>query len=495
MRYVLTMDAGTTGVRALLVDREGAVAADASREFRQMYPEPGWHEQSAPEIWQCQLEVARKVLAEAQASAKDVAAIGITNQRETSTIWSRRTGEPVYHAINWGDRRVAPIIESIRERGLADAIRLKCGVVPDATFSAAKIMWLLDNMPGAREGAESGELVWGTVDTWLLWNLTGGTVHATDPSNASRTMMFDIRTLEWDEGLLREFNIPRALLPEVKPTSGFLGETVADLFGAEIPVAAVAGDQQAALFGQACFEPGMAKNTFGTAGCFDMNAGDKVRLVEGMATNVAWQLADKVEYTVAGVALVSGAVVQWLRDEMQMVTSADETAALAAEVEDTGGVYLVPAMQGLNAPYWDMYARGVMIGFTRATRRAHVVRAALESMAYQTRDIIEATEAPGDLKVTELRIDGGAAKNEVMCQFLADILGIPVVKPPYLEATAYGAAYLAGLAVGFWADQADISDKWKVERIYEPRMGAARREELYAGWKKAVGKCLGWLRD
>lgn len=495
MAYVLAMDAGTTSVRALLIDHDGQVIGVANKEFSQLYPQPGWHEQRSPEIWRAQLDVTQEVLKSCNLSAKDVVAIGITNQRETTTIWDKKTGEPIYNAINWGDRRVASIIEDMLARGWGEEIQHKTGVVPDPTFSAPKIMWILDNVPGARERAEKGELLWGTIDTWLLWNLTGGKVHATDVSNASRTMMFNIHTLEWDQDLLAKFNIPTALLPEIRPTSGIYGYTSQELLGGEIPIAALAGDQQSALFGQACFKAGMAKKTFGTAGCFDMNAGAKPLPVDGLVTNVGWKIGDKVEYTVEGVALVSGGLIQWLRDEMKMIFSSAETAYFASQVEDSGGVYLVPALQGLNAPYWDMYARGVLIGFSRATTRNHVIRAAVEALAYQTKDIIEAIEKTGEIKVNELRIDGGAARNEVMCQFLADILNIKVVKPPHLESTALGAAYLAGLGVGFWSDQDEISEKWKVEKVYEPNMDADRREELYHGWKKAVQKAIGWLKD
>lgn len=494
-KYVLAMDAGTTGVRTLLINRDGIVEADASGEFSQIYPQPGWHEQNALEIWEAQLEMTGRVLNAAAASAGDIAAIGITNQRETSVIWSGETGEPVYNAITWSDRRVAPIIEDMRDKGWQEEIKDKTGVVPDATFSAAKIMWLLENVPGVRRRAEKGELIWGTIDTWLLYNLTGGKVHATDASNASRTMMFNIRDMEWDGGLIEKFGIPRELLPKVVPTSGVLGKARADLLGEEIPVASIVGDQQAALFGQACFEPGMAKNTFGTAGCFDMNAGDKPLPAEGLVTNVGWKIGEEVVYTVEGVAVMSGAVVQWLRDEMKMIDSADETARIAGEVPDSGGVYLVPAHQGLNAPYWDMYATGVIIGLTRGSTRNHVVRAAIESMAYQTRDVVEAVNRTGRIEISELRIDGGAARNEVMCQFLADMLNIRIVKPLSVEATALGAAYLAGLAVGFWSCQEEISDKWRVEKAYEPAMDEARREELYSGWKKAVSRCRNWRVD
>lgn len=491
-KYVMAFDAGTTGVRTLIMDQEGRIVSEASKEFTQYYPQPGWHEQRSPEIWQAQLEVSRIALMKAGLNGKDIAAIGITNQRETTTIWDKHTGEPVYNAINWGDRRVAPIIEEMRRQGWTEDIQQRTGVVPDATFSAPKIMWILENVPGVRERALRGELLWGTIDTWLLWNLTGGRVHATDVSNASRTMMFNIHTLAWDDELLTRFGIPSILLPTVMPSSGFYGYTAKDLFGAEIPITGLAGDQQAALFGQACFRPGMAKKTFGTAGCFDMNAGPKPQPIPGLVTNVAWKIGDKVEYTIEGVALVSGAIIQWLRDEMKMLYTSADSAYFASQVKDTGGVYLVPALQGLNAPYWDMYARGILIGFSRATTRNHVIRAAVESMAYQTRDIIETVKG-GGVEVTELRIDGGGAKNEVMCQFLADILNLRVVKPRHLESTAIGAAYLAGLGAGIWRSQDEIAAIWQVDKVYEPAMDETTRKELYNGWKKAVQRCLGWL--
>jgi glycerol kinase len=495
MTYILAMDAGTTGVRALLINRDGVAVAEVAREFAQIYPEPGWHEHDAPEIWQAQLEVSQQVLDKAKVSASDIAAIGITNQRETSVIWSRETGEPVYNAIVWSDRRVAPIIEDLKEKGWELEIKEKTGVVPDPTFSAGKIIWLLENVPGVRQRAEKGELAWGTIDTWLLYNLTGRNVHATDVSNASRTMMFNIHDLKWDDDLLDKFRIPRTLLPEVVPSSGVVGKSENSLLGGEIPVASIIGDQQSALFGQACFEPGMAKKTFGTAGCFDMNAGDHPIPVDGLVTNVGWQIGDQVAYTVEGVAVMSGAIVQWLRDGMKMIKSAEETNEIAARVSDAAGVYVVPAHQGLNAPYWDMYARGGIVGLSGASTREHVVRAAIESMAYQTRDIVEAANRSGRIAVSELRIDGGAVRNEAMCQFLADMIGLRVVKPQYLEATAFGAAYLAGLAVGFWASQEEINEKWHVDKIYEPAMEEARREELYAGWQKAVASCRNWVEE
>jgi glycerol kinase len=494
MKYMLTLDAGTTSVRAVLVDHSGVIQAVSQQEFSQYFPQPGWHEQDPIEIWEAQLNVARKVVRNGSVRAAQIAAVGITNQRETSILWSRETGEPLYRAINWADRRVAPIVDGLIARGLAEEIREKTGVVPDATFSAPKIMWLLDNVAGARSRAEKGELAWGTVDTWLLWKLTGGDVHATDASNASRTMMFNIHTLAWDEQLLSAYNIPASLLPSLTATSGPVGETDKSVFGVRIPVAGMAGDQQAGLFGQGCFKPGMAKNTFGTAGCFDMNAGDAPLLIDGLVSNVAWTLGQQTEYTVEGVALMSGDVIQWLRDEMKMISRSDEASEIAAALPDAAGVYIVPAHQGLNAPHWDMYARGIIIGCTRGTTREHVVRAAVEAMAYQTRDIVVAVNASGKVSVTELRIDGGGAANEAMCRFLADILGIPVVKPRQLEATALGAAYLAGLGVGFWANREELEDKWQVGARYEPAMGDARRQELYDGWKNAVSLCRGWAK-
>ena len=489
------MDVGTGSVRALLVDRQGGIRAEVSREVSHLHPQPGWHEQISPEIWRLQLEVARSVLKKSGVSANQVVALGITNQRETTTIWSRKTGEPVYNAINWGDRRVAPIIDRMFEQGWGEEIRYKTGMLPDPTYSAAKIMWLLENVPGVRSRAEKGDLAWGTIDSWLLWNLTLGTVHATDVSNASRTMLLNIHTLAWDTELLEKFQIPPALLPDIRPTSGVFGQSAAEFFGTSIPIATLVGDQQAGLFGQACFKPGMGKKTFGTSGVLDLNAGPRPLPIEGLVTNVAWEIEGSVEYTVEGVALMSGATVQWLRDQMGLISDAEESDTLSSEVSDTGGVYFVPAHQGFNSPYWDMYARGALLGCSLSTTRKHVVRAAIESMAYQTRDMVECINLSGKLTVTELRVDGGAARNEFLCQFLADILDMRVIRPQHLEATALGAAYLAGLAVGFWNDREEISHYWKVGKYYEPKMVLAQREELYAGWHKAVSKCLGWLKD
>ena len=493
--YILTMDAGTGSVRALLVDRKGLIRAEVSREISHLHPKPGWHEQISTEIWQVQLEMARSVLKKGGVYANQVVALGITNQRETTTIWSRKTGEPVYNAINWGDRRVAPIIDRMLDQGWDEEIRYKTGMLPDPTYSAAKIIWLLENVPGVRPRAEKGELAWGTIDTWLLWNLTHGKLHATEVSNASRSMLLNIHTLVWDEELLEKFQIPSALLPVIRPTCSVFGQSAAEFFGSSIPIATLVGDQQAGLFGQACFEPGMGKKTFGTSGVLDLNAGMLPLPIEGLVTNVGWEIDGLVEYTAEGVALMSGATIQWLRDQMELIHDAAESDILASEVHDTGGVYLVPAHQGFNSPYWDMHARGALLGCSLSTTRKHVVRAAIEAMAYQTRDMVECVNGSGKLTVTELRVDGGGARSEFLCQFLADMLGIRIIRPQHLEATALGAAYLAGMAVGFWNDREEIKNLWKVERYYEPKMAVAQREELYAGWRKAVSKCLGWLKD
>ena len=493
--YILTMDAGTGSARALLVDRQGRVEAEKSKEISHLYPHPGWHEQISPEIWQAQLEVGRSVLKKSDVSPNQVAALGITNQRETTTIWSRKTGEPVYNAINWGDRRVTPIIDWMFEQGWGEEIKHKTGMLPDPTYSAAKIMWLLENIPGVRSRAEKGELAWGTIDTWLLWNLTKGAVHATEAGNASRTMMFNIHELTWDAELLKKFKIPSAILPVIRPTSSIFGKSAAEFFGTSIPITALVGDQQAGLFGQACFRPGMGKKTFGTAGVLDLNAGPAPVPVEGLLSNVGWEISGSVEYTTEGVALMSGASLQWLRDQMGLISNAAESELLASQVPDTGGVYFVPAHQGFNTPYWDMYARGALMGCSLSTTRKHVVRAAIESMVYQTRDMVELINRSGKLAVTELRVDGGGARNEFLCQFLADMLHMRVVRPRHLEATALGAAYLAGLAVRFWSGREEISHNWKVGKYYEPEMAQEQREALYAGWNKAVSKCLGWLKD
>lgn len=492
MKYVLALDQGTTSSRAVLFDREGRTAAMAQREFAQIYPQPGWVEHDALEIWESQIGTARQALERAGARPGDVAAIGITNQRETAIVWDRHTGKPVCNAIVWQCRRSAAICDALKERGWTDKIRLKTGLVIDAYFSGPKLKWILDNVQGARELALRGDLLFGTVDSWLIWKLTRGRLHATDYSNASRTMLFNIHELKWDEEILAELRIPAAMLPRVMPSSGLYEAADPDaLGGARIPIAGNAGDQQAALFGQACFEPGAAKNTYGT-GCFLlMNTGSRpMASRHGLLTTIAWGLGGRVEYALEGSVFTAGAVVQWLRDEMRMIENAAQTEEDANRVRDTMGVYLVPAFAGLGAPYWDMYARGAIVGLTRGVRREHVVRAALESIAYQTKDVIEAMQEDSGIVLKHLRVDGGAAVNAFLMQFQADILGVPVRMPAIVETTALGAAYLAGLATGFWRDQAEIRDKTRPARVFAPAMPEAQSRRLYQGWKQAVRQTM-----
>ncbi|ADU51747.1 glycerol kinase [Thermaerobacter marianensis DSM 12885] len=492
-RYVLALDQGTTSSRAILFDRQGSVVAVRNQEFRQIYPRPGWVEHDPLDIWDSQIAVAKAVLKEAGASYADVAAIGVTNQRETTIVWDRATGEPVHNAIVWQDRRTADLCTELKRRGREALFREKTGLVVDPYFSGTKIAWLLDNVPGLRERAQRGEVLFGTVDTWLVWKLTGGRVHVTDYSNASRTLIFNIHTLDWDDELLQELNIPRAMLPEVRPSSQVYGETDPALLGGAIPIAGIAGDQQAALFGQACFRPGMAKNTYGTGAFVLMNTGHRpARSEHGLITTVAWGVDGKVEYALEGSIFIAGAVVQWLRDELKIIEKAADTEPLARSVEDTGGVYLVPAFAGLGAPYWDPYARGTIVGITRGTGRAHLARAALESIAYQTRDVLSAMEADSGLTLSALRVDGGAVVNNFLMQFQADLLGVPVDRPVVNETTALGAAYLAGLAVGFWKNREEIEQFWQRDRRFEPAMPEETRERLYAGWKRAVERAKGW---
>lgn len=492
-RYLMALDQGTTSSRAIVFDDRGRVIAVAQREFRQIYPQPGWVEHDPEEIWASQLAVAREALARAGLQASDLAAIGITNQRETTIVWDRRTGRPIYNAIVWQCRRTAAMCDELRARGLAEAIRQKTGLVIDAYFSGTKIAWLLERVPGARQQAERGELAFGTVDTWLIWQLTGGRVHATDYSNASRTMIFNIHTLDWDEELLRELRIPRALLPEVRSSAGIFGESDVEILGASIPIAGVAGDQQAAAFGQACFAPGMAKNTYGT-GCFLLlNTGEQaVPSQRGLLTTIAWGLNGRVTYALEGSIFIAGAAIQWLRDGLGIIAHAAETEALAGSVTDTGGVYFVPAFVGLGAPHWDAYARGTIIGLTRGTNRAHLVRAALEAICYQTRDVMDAMTADAGVPLHALRVDGGAVANNLLCQLQADLLGVPVQRPVVTETTALGAAYLAGLAVGVWEGQKGIAAQWQMDREFRPQMAAAERDRLYAGWQRAVQRAKGW---
>ncbi|MCL5045486.1 MAG: glycerol kinase GlpK [Actinobacteria bacterium] len=492
-RYILALDQGTTSSRAILFDRDGSVIHMKSKEFSQIYPKPGWVEHDAAEIWESQLEVVRAVLAEKCVAPQQIAAIGVTNQRETTVIWDRATGEPVANAIVWQCRRTAVICDDLKARGWEPRIQEKTGLVLDAYFSGTKIKWLLDNTPGLRDRARRGEVLFGTIDSWLIWKLTGGRVHVTDYSNASRTMVFNIHTLDWDDEILAELGIPRAMLPTTRPSSEVYGYTDPEWFGAELPIAGDAGDQQAALFGQACFEPGMAKNTYGT-GCFMlMNTGERaVASRNGLLTTIAWGLGGKVEYALEGSVFIAGAAVQWLRDGLGIIGRSSETEALARSVPDTGGVYFVPALTGLGAPYWDQHARGVIIGLTRGTSRAHVARSALEAIGYQTRDVLEAMAADSGINLDVLRADGGATANSFLMRFQADILGVAVDRPVVRETTALGAAYLAGLAAGFWKDKAEIASQWKRDARFEPAMAAGEREALYGGWKRAVERALRW---
>jgi len=490
-KYVLALDQGTTSSRAMLFDREGAVGASASREFTQHYPRAGWVEHDAEEIWQSQLAVAKAALAEAQARAEDLAAIAITNQRETVVIWDRATGKPIHPAIVWQCRRTAPMCDRIREEGFDKVIRERTGLLTDAYFSGTKIAWLLENVPGARERAERGELACGTIDTWLVWHLTGGKVHATDVSNASRTLLFNLTTLAWDKEILSHFRIPQALLPTVKSSSEIFGET--PCFGSPAPIAGVAGDQQASLFGHQCFAPGAVKNTYGT-GCFLlMNTGSTIpNSRAGLLATVGWGRSGKITFALEGSVFIAGAVVQWLRDEMGLIRNASETEEIARSVPDTHGVFFVPAFVGLGAPYWDAYARGTIVGLTRGANRKHLIRAALESIAYQTREVVEAMTRDSGIKPEVLRVDGGAARNDFLCQFQADLLGVPVERPATTETTALGAAYLAGLATEFWHSEAELKTQLRIERRFEPRMEASRREELCEGWRRALERAKGW---
>lgn len=491
-KYVLALDQGTTSSRAILYDHAGAPVASAQKEFRQHFPQPGWVEHDANEIWTSQHEVMLAAIATSGATPEAIAAIGITNQRETTVVWDRATGKPIGNAIVWQDRRTARLCDELKADGKAGLIQQKTGLVLDAYFSGTKLKWLLNNVPGARERAENGELCFGTIDTWLIWNLTGGKVHATDPSNASRTLLFNIHTNSWDDELLSLLNIPRAVLPEVRPSSGSFGELLID--GVAVPIAGNAGDQQAALFGQGCHSPGMAKNTYGT-GCFLLlNTGSAaVASTNKLLTTTAWQLeAGQPQYALEGSVFIGGAVVQWLRDGLRAIKTAADVEALAAEVPDSGGVYLVPAFAGLGAPHWDPYARGAMFGLTRGSGITHIARAALESIAFQSAEVLAAMEKDAGLKLTELRVDGGATANNLLMQIQADLLGVPVVRPKVLETTALGAAYLAGLAVGFWQDAGDIQRNWQVDRIFEPTLPRDRAASMMAGWSKAVERSKQW---
>jgi glycerol kinase len=493
MAFLLALDQGTTSSRAILFNHEGQVRAAAQREFRQIFPQPGWVEHDPEEIWASQHEVAVEVLRSAGVSAGDVAAVGITNQRETTVVWERRTGRPIANAIVWQDRRTSPFCDQLKREGHLEAVQQKTGLVIDAYFSASKLRWLLDHGPDARARAERGELAFGTIDSWLLWKLTGGAAHLTDATNASRTMLYNIHTRQWDDGLLGLLQVPRHVLPEVRSSSEVYGETRPDLFGGPVKIAGIAGDQQAALFGQACFSRGLAKNTYGT-GCFLlMNVGpEPVASKHRLLTTVASQLGGSTAYALEGSVFVGGAVVQWLRDGLGIIRSAAEVERLAAGVPDAGGVYLVPAFAGLGAPHWDQYARGTITGLTRGTTAAHLARAALESIAYQVADIVEVMQKDSGLPITELRADGGAAANNLLLQFQADLLRVPVVRPKVTETTALGAAYLAGLAVGYWKDPPDVQAHWAVERAFEPQLGEAEVAHCRARWAEALQRSLDW---
>ncbi len=489
-QYILSLDQGTTSSRAILFNHVGAIAGTAQKEFTQYYPEPAWVEHDATEIWTAQVGVVRQLLAKTKVRASEIAAIGITNQRETTLIWDRATGEPIHHAIVWQDRRTAGFCDVLKERGLEDHVRQTTGLVIDAYFSGTKINWLLENVPGARKRAEAGELCFGTMDSWLVYQLTGGKVHVTDVTNAGRTMLFDIRKRDWDERLLQELNIPRALLPEVKSSSEVYGETT--LFGESIPIAGMAGDQHAALFGQACFEPGQAKNTYGT-GCFMLlNTGtEAVASTHGLITTIAWEVDGKTEYALEGSVFIAGAAIQWLRDGLKLIDEAPDSEYYARKVKDTGGVFVVPAFAGLGAPYWDMYARGAIFGLTRGTSKAHIVRATLQSLAYQVKDVLEAMQKDANCKLKTLRVDGGASANNFLMQFQSDILGTDVERPKIVETTALGAAMLAGLAVGFW-NKEDLAATWQLDQAFVPAMSAEERSKRYAGWQKAVQRTMDW---
>lgn len=496
-KYIMALDQGTTSSRAIIFNHEGEIIKIAQNEFTQYYPKAGWVEHDPMEIWGTQSGVAREVIETAGIRPDEIAAIGITNQRETTVVWDKTTGRPIYNAIVWQCRRTASICDDLKNKGLEDYIKENTGLVIDAYFSGTKIKWILDNVEGARERAEKGELLFGNIDSWIIWNLTRGKVHVTDYSNASRTMIYNIKDLKWDEKLLEELDIPLSMLPQVKQSSEIYGVTDPHTFaGAEIPIAGIAGDQQAALFGQACFQAGMAKNTYGT-GCFMlMNTGEEmITSKNGLLTTIAWGVDGKVEYALEGSIFVAGAVIQWLRDELQIISDASDSEYFASKVEDNGGVYVVPAFVGLGAPYWDMYARGNISGLTRGSNKNHIIRAALESIAYQSRDIVEAMEEDSGIDLQELKVDGGAVENNFLMQFQSDILGVPVHRPDITETTAQGAAYLAGLAVGFWPNKDEIRKRWSVDRIFQPELEEDKKESLYKGWKKAVTRSLKWEEE
>ncbi len=494
-KYIMALDAGTTSNRCILFDQKGEMCSVAQKEFTQYFPQPGWIEHDATEIWLTQYAVASEAMAKIGATAADITAIGITNQRETTIVWDKNTGEPLCNAIVWQDRRTADYCDSLIQRGLEDTIRSKTGLLIDPYFSATKIRWILENIPGARQKAEAGELLFGTVDTWLIWKLTGGKVHVTDYSNASRTMLFNISELKWDDDILSELVIPKSMLPEVMPSSCVYGETTPDLFGGAIPIAGAAGDQQSALFGQTCFDPGDSKNTYGT-GCFLlMNTGDQPMFSEnGLVTTIAWGIDDQVTYALEGSVFVAGSAIQWLRDELKILDSAADSEYFARKVPDTHDCYVVPAFTGLGAPYWDPYARGTIVGLTRGVNRYHIIRATLESMAFQTYDVIHAMEKDAGLSLTELKVDGGASANTLLMEMQADVLQRPIDRPTCVETTAMGAAYLAGLAVGYWSGREELLDNRKTERIFRPQITREECEEKIRKWHKALNCARGWAQ-
>ena len=490
-KYIMALDQGTTSSRCIIYDKQGDIVSVAQQEFEQIYPEQGWVEHDANEIWSSQMAVAFEAILKANLTYKNIEAIGITNQRETTVVWDKATGEPIYNAIVWQCRRTADYCDELKSRGLEHTIKEKTGLIIDPYFSGTKLRWILENVPGARDRAEKGELLFGTIETWLIWKMTGGAVHITDYSNASHTMLFNIHTLKWDDEILEELNIPKCMLPTPKPCSEVYGETKEDLFGGPIKIAGAAGDQQAALFGQTCFQEGEAKSTYGTGNFLLLNTGDKpISSKNGLLTTIAWGLDGKVTYALEGSVFVCGAVIQWIRDEMKMLETSAESEAVARSVEDTNGVYIVPAFVGLGAPYWDARARGAIYGLTRGAGRAHIVRAALESIAYQCHDLIKAMEADMERPLASLYVDGGASANDFLMQFQSDILNLKVIRPKSVETTSLGAAYFAGLATGYYEDLADVDDNWQKDRDFTPNMDEKTREELLAGWRDAVKRTL-----
>ena len=495
-KYIMALDSGTTSNRCILFNEKGEMCSMAQKEFTQYFPKPGWVEHDAEEIWTCQMTVARQAMERINVSAEDIAAIGITNQRETTIVWDKQTGKPIHNAIVWQCRRTSEYCDELKARGLTETIREKTGLVIDAYFSGTKVKWILDHVEWARERALRGELLFGTVETWLIWKLTKGAVHVTDYSNASRTMLFNINTLQWDKEILEELDIPVQMLPEAKPSSCIYGETSAEYFGKSIIISGAAGDQQAALFGQTCFEPGEAKNTYGT-GCFLlMNTGEKpVFSGNGLVTTIAWGIDGTVNYALEGSVFVAGAAIQWLRDELRLIDSASDTEYMAQRVEDTNGCYVVPAFTGLGAPHWDQYARGTIVGLTRGVNKYHIVRATLESLAYQVNDILAAMKADSGIELSALKVDGGASANDFLMQLQADISNAPVHRPGCVETTAMGAAYLAGLAAGYWKDKEDVKKNWKIDRIFTPQMEEELRNKKIRGWNRAVKCSYGWAKE